>query len=689
MKSLNLIFLRLCIYLIAGILISFHLQIDSGLLWAFNLGVILFFLYSFFRARKQLFTGFLPGISSFLIIFTIGLNTGTYSQPRYKTDHIIHYPANQLAEEHLLIAEVVEELKPNSFSKRYIIKAKSLESGKSNSQNISGKLLLNLKNDSLNKLNLKPGNSILIPYRTKDIPKALIPFQFNYRAYLKTLKTEVQLDLNSNELLLMENENVDLKTNAWRTRENLIARLGEKNFSKDELAVYQALILGQRRDISDELYKTYAASGAIHILAISGLHIGIILLFLNFLFKPLEQIKYGKLLKPILIIMCLWGFAVISGLSPSVVRAVCMFSFLAVGMQLKKKTSNLNSLFLSLFFLVLINPYYLFQVGFQLSYLAVISIIIFQPIIYGLIITRLKVIDYLWKIASVSIAAQIGVLPLSLFYFHQFPGLFLLTNIIIIPFLGILLGLGFLVIFLAAIDLLPDSLASLFGNLLDLMNNLIARIAGFKSFIIEGINISLSHTIAVYFLIISLVYLLHRINFISLSLLLSSVLFLQISHIYSRADMPMYEGIIFHKSRESVVGIRHRQSLKVYAPSGLNSAFLKDYKRNQNIDSINYQALPEVFQIDGKMVYVPQDNVPDLTDFNPDIILLTNSTRINLNRLIKTIEPNLIIADGSNYPSVISKWKETCDKQKIPFHHTGEKGAYIFNSQKTNWKMFL
>ncbi len=492
------------------------------------------------------------------------------------------------------------------------------------------------------------------------------------------LKVEKQLSLKLRDLKVIPSEDSNLKSLAWNFREHLISKLKAKGFSKDQLAVFQALILGKRSDINDELYKSYAAAGAIHILAISGLHIGIILLLLNYIFNPQERIKYGRLLKSILLIVILWSFAIITGLSPSVVRAVTMFSFIAVGMQIKRKTSLLNSIFLSLFFLLLIDPYYLFQAGFQLSYLAVLGIVIFQPFIYKIFHVKYPVIDYFWKLVSVSIAAQIGVLPLSLFYFHQFPGLFLLTNIIVLPLLGIILISGLFIIVLAVFNILPEFIGNLYANLIDVLNQFVQFIAGIETLVITNISFSSLQMISAYLLILSLVILLKKKTFIPFVAFLVSVLIFQFSTLYKKLDTPNAEALVFHKTKHSAIAVKERNQLHLFKDENIDMSFSKDYERERNLEAKDHLNIPTVLYLAGhRTIIVDSSRSFYIPEFNPEIIILRNSPKINLERLISELKPKQIVADGSNYLFYIDLWRKTCRDKKIPFHYTGEKGAYI------------
>ena len=678
MKNLQFIFLRLSVYLIAGILLAFYIDVEPQQVFVgFGIALILFII-AFLRSRRILFPDAFFGICTFLFIFSTGFFSAHIHQPKHQSVHYIN-KITQSTDSLFFRGIIDEELKGNGFSNRFIIQVESIIS-ENRPVPARGKILLNVLLDSVENSKLQPGTRILSLWKPQEINNSPNPFQFDYKNYLKHLKIERQLRITHKQIQVLDSSR-SLRSIAWNFREQIISSLKKHNFKNDEIAVFQALILGQRRDISDELYKNYAAAGAIHILAISGLHIGILLIMLNYLLKPIERVKRGKWLKLLLILILLWSFAFLTGLSASVVRAVCMFSFLAVGMQMRRKTGSLNSVFLSLFFLLLIDPYYLFQVGFQLSYLAVISIIIFQPLIYNLLSTKIKVLDYFWKLTSVSLAAQIGVIPLSLYYFHQFPGLFLVTNLIVLPFLGIILGLGILIIVLSLANILPGILENLFSYMLSSLNSIIENIAGLDTLIFSDINFSSGKMLALYLVIISLVWLTKKPDFPSLSFFLISILLIQTASIYERYSIPNSEAVVFHKTGQSVIGLKKGETLEVLSRNDSLQQVLQDYKRVRRIKNITTKDIPEILDISGQVCLIIDTTASyKLDNFKPEILILQNSPKLNLERLIQDLEPEKIIADGSNYHSYVDRWRRTSENKKIPFHYTGEKGAYIFKN---------
>ncbi|HYG19850.1 MAG TPA: ComEC/Rec2 family competence protein, partial [Ohtaekwangia sp.] len=200
-----------------------------------------------------------------------------------------------------------------------------------------------------------------------------------------------------------------------------------------EQAIASALVLGITDGLDNDLLNAYAATGAMHVLAVSGLHISIIYLIILTLFKPFNKSVSGRWTLAFISLLILWIYAFITGLSPSVLRAVTMFSFVALAKPWKQKVNIYNTLGASAFFLLLFDPYMIMSVGFQLSYLAVLGIVYIQPKMYLLWEPKHRLVDQIWKVTTVSIAAQIATLPLGLLYFHQFPNYFLLANLLVIP----------------------------------------------------------------------------------------------------------------------------------------------------------------------------------------------------------------------------------------------------------------
>jgi len=451
------------------------------------------------------------------------------------------------------------------------------------------------------------------------------------------------------------------------------------------LAIINALLLGQRQEISKNVMQNYQNAGAVHILAVSGLHVGIILLILTFLLRPLEKLKHGKFIKLFLIVILLWLFAFIAGLSASIIRAVTMFTAVAISLANNQPFSTYKALIISIFVLLIFNPFYLFNVGFQLSYLAVFFIVWTQPLLYKLWKPNYKIIDYCWRLLTVSVAAQIGVLPLSLYYFHQFPGLFFMTNIIIIPFLGMILGIGILVIILSLLKILPNILAEVYNKVISILNSIVEWVATKESFLFQNISFS-QISIVIYFIMIISFFKwveIKKLNYLKISLM--AIILFQLNLIVEKQiSSTTNEFIVFNKSRQTVLGNRIGQGLQLAhnlkdSIDVKNESFLKSYLIGSETKLISIKnKVKNIYPLHNKSLLVIDSlGIYNSQNFSSNYILLTQSPNINLDRLIKELNPELIIADASNYKNYISHWKKTCENYNIKFHYTVTDGAFI------------
>jgi len=361
-----------------------------------------------------------------------------------------------------------------------------------------------------------------------------------------------------------------------------------------------------------------------------------------------------------------------------------MFSFVAYALYLNRPSNTFNILALSMFFILLfINPNLLFQVGFQMSYAAVFAIVWIYPLLQKLWHPKSKPLRYVWQLFSVSVAAQVGVLPISLFYFHQFPGLFFISNLLIIPALGIILGTGILVIFLSLINQLPAHLAWIFNEMISYMNTIVAWVARQEDFIFKDISFDGLQLLFSYFLIVALIFLLEQLNYKRLTFFLASLLSLQSYTLYKAyTSSKKSEVLILHQTKNTIIVERNGSEATVYT-SHYNAAEnpVTDIKVGEGIATVRHDTIANSFLAQGKSFLVLDSLGIYPTEKEVQTVLLTQSPKINLDRFITITKPTQIIADGSNYTSYIKRWKATCLKRKIPFHYTGEKGFYVFNSE--------
>ncbi len=670
MSLLRFVPIKLTFFLILGILIGWYFTTSISLSLTFAGGSLALLGLFFFTSKNRNAISF--GFAMALATICIGLLSISLWQPKNWSNHYTHYTIDEGNTIKLKIRDV---LKSNSFSNRYIAIVKEI-----NGYKTSGKIILNLPIDTT-KNSFKVDYELLTYGKLNEIKAPLNPNQFDYGKYLESLGIYHELKIENDVYDLSKTHSSSIYGMAASARNKIISKLQSANFGKDELGVIQALLLGQRNAISTDTYDNYKDAGAVHILAVSGLHIGVLLVLLQFLLSPLERLAQGKTIKLLIIVMLLWCFAILAGLSASVVRAVTMFSFVAYALYLNRPSNTFNILALSMFFILLLfNPMLLFQVGFQMSYAAVFSIVWVYPMLQRFWNPRNIVIKKAWQLLSVSIAAQLGVLPISLFYFHQFPGLFFISNLLIVPFLGLVLGVGILVMILALLNALPDVLVNFYNQLIGLMNTVIKWVAQQETFIFKNISFDHVQLLLAYAIILSLLFLCYSPSFKRTMAFLIAIIAFQSWLLHSTIKtMKKEKLLLLHQTSNSILVHQQGKQLIVHSTKAdMTKRIVTDFEIGEHLEKSTSTKMKNSYRFDKKRLIIIDSTGIFPSNKQPDYLLLTQSPRINLERLIDSVQPKKILADGSNYRSIIERWRKTCAKRKLPFHYTGEKGAYYF-----------
>jgi competence protein ComEC len=321
-------------------------------------------------------------------------------------------------------------------------------------------------------------------------------------------------------------------------------------------------------------------------------------------------------------------------------------------------------------------------VGFQLSYVALFFILWLQPLLAQLWTPRNVIVNYFWEILTVSFAAQIGAFPLSIYYFHQFPGLFFVTNLVIIPFLSVIMALGVLVMVLAAFDFVPLFLAKSLEWSIFILNKIINAIASLEQFIIQDIPFNWQLLVSVYLLLIATIIWFKKPSFNRLALTLIAIIIFQITYFETHRRIQIQsELVIFNAKKNTMIAERKGKNITFYA----NDSLLKTASKNKTLASYamgnfsslkSKKSLQNLIYYNGNKILIVDSLGVYPKDIHPDIVLFTQSPKINLERFLQTTKPKFVLADASNYRTIQKLWKATCLKQKIPFHATAEKGFY-------------
>ncbi len=450
---------RIVIFFIAGIILGIYQpdflpQLYLEIIFALALlSYIAFFLLQRFYKRLL----FNPGLLGLMIIFLAGYLRVLDCTDARKPENLVHLQEPVLYYKVAITSQARN--KENSWKTEGTISTVQTSTGW---KTCSGNIILYFPKSDFKKP-FQYGDILLVKGIPQSVPPSGNPGEFDYRKFLAYRKIYHQQFVRENEVKYLEsNPSSSIVYCAIRARVWADTTLTRFVKEERERAIASALVLGVTDGLDNELLNAYAATGAMHVLAVSGLHISIIYMLILGMLKPLNNTPAGRWWLAALSLVILWGYAFVTGLSPSVLRAVTMFTFVAVAKAWNRQTNIYNILAASAFCLLIYEPYLIMSVAFQLSYLAVLGIVYLQPGMYNLWEPTSRFWDEVWKITTVSIAAQLATFSLGLLYFHQFPNYFLLSNLLVIPISFAVLILGLVVLAISFIG----PLAALCGWLL-------------------------------------------------------------------------------------------------------------------------------------------------------------------------------------------------------------------------------
>ncbi len=647
---------------------------------AFFLILLCFFKLFSYHVQKVVF------LAATMVFFTaFGFINTCLRAPEYTANH---YTTISFEQGSFLELNLVQELPPNGFSKRFYANVTQLDNEK-----VTGKVLFQVP--IADSLQLATGNTIHLAARIEPVATERNPSDFNYQEYLASIDVYGRVYGTKGRVLKIIN---DIKnTSGFQGFKNILQkRLEESTLQGQPRAFVEALLLGKRENIDPDVNNSFRDAGVIHILALSGLHVGVLLLILSFVTSWLHRIKYGRFIQSAVLVSLLWLFGILTGLSPSIMRAVTMFSFVAVAMNINRSTSVLHSLALSAFVLLIANPKLLFQVGFQLSYVAVIAIVTIQPIIASLLRPRRWLFKYMWNVLTVTLAAQIGVAPISLFYFHQFPGLFLLGNLILLPMMPLILGACLLFIILVLIQAPSDWLAVILNVTFQFYIDAVAWISEARAFILTDVYLTKTELFLIYGFLISLVLFfnkvvrksrLERAALIRPNYGLHIALTFLCIYVFIKGlqdDTHEKKLVVLHQNVGTAVAIIEKNQAVLFTDLHVmdEAGAQKSKKRllsstlfhKKNVQPVKLKNL--IKWHDHTLLVVGNDGLY-VTDILKPTVLLSHSPQLNLDRMLDDLKPTRVIADGSNFKQSIALWKRTCEIRNIPFTSTYDAGAVV------------
>lgn len=447
------------------------------------------------------------------------------------------------SKEVILIGTALEDARSASTMKKVVIRAQVFD----NSGKYMGLDEILLFYPKMRRM-LHYGDRVMARADIQPVQDPMNPNEFNYKIFLERKGIFFQGFVKSDSLAVIGYEPPHILIGlAMKFRAILTNKLSLYIKSQPAQSVMKALLLGNRTELNPELKEQFAVTGVMHVLAVSGLHVGIIYLILLWILgeRP-DRIKRPRVVM-VVVLPLLWGYSYVTGLSPSVMRAALLFSILLIGKSLNRKTSSINSLAVSAFILLLINPLLLVDVGFQLSYMAVLGIIFVYPVIQKWWLPGNKILLYLWQLMAVSLAAQLFTFPMSMYYFHRFPTYFLLANLLVIPLVTLLIWGGVIMLSSGAICYVCGlSIGRIIEKLIVVMEKGLLFFGQLPFSSVDGIHLTMAEVVIIYFIILSIGACYIRFSAWKFSLAFMLILLFFSYRIYQVKRMHAYSGIVFY-----------------------------------------------------------------------------------------------------------------------------------------------
>ncbi|HET9747589.1 MAG TPA: ComEC/Rec2 family competence protein [Chitinophagaceae bacterium] len=687
--------IRFLIPLISGILLQWYIAIQPVILWIlflFSLTIaVCFFFIPFFERYKL---SAVSGLSITGIFIAIGGLLSWYKNIEHNKDWF----GSKYEKGGAIIVTLNEQP---------VEKAKSFKANASVDfilkndlwVKTNGVIILYFAKDSLFP-NPGYGSQLVLTKPLQEIRNSGNPGGFDYKRYSLFQGITNQVYLRAPLPSRKENEFAVLSTTNRKilpqfinsTRAKVLNILRANIKGEKELGLAEALLIGYKNDLDKTLVQSYSNTGVVHVIAISGLHLGLIYWLLTWLFKPLQKSKL-RWLRPVFILTGLWLFSLLAGAQPSVLRSAVMFTCIVLSDSLERRSSIFNGLSLSAFLVLCINPFWLWDVGFQLSYAAVLSIVIFMQPIYHLFYIKNKLLDFTWKLNAVTIAAQILTAPISIYHFHQFPATFLLTNFLAVPLSSLILLAEILLCIVSFVPVVAGFMGKIISSLIWLMNNFIERIELLPFSLWDGLQISILQASLLFVVAAGLGLWLLEKKKAGLKYALTAVFAFVALRTYSFVKAnDRQQLIVYNIPKRQAIDIIDGRKYLFIGDSGL---FADDFTRNFHIKPSRILHRVEPGEKSGR--FHQQD---DLVIFNNkkilllketkqfrkfeakvpvDLLIVSNNPKLYFHELCRSFSIRQVVFDGSCSAWKTNYWKKDCDSLDIPYHDASEKGAFVIN----------
>lgn len=653
------VFVRFTIFFMAGILLAIYLPdciAENYASWLLFSAIFLyFFIYAIKLFRNAKFN---PGFVGLVIIFLAGYLLVLQKTETRNKQHLIHFKDTVSHFQVVLISHAQDKAKSWKMEAR-------IQKVNANEQwvTVEGKVLLYFSKENF-PIAFQYGDVLLIAGRPQLLTPPANPGEFDYKRFLSFKNIYHQAFIRSNQVYQIGYEPAShilayaIKVRSWAEK-----TLRQYVSGDQEQAIASALVLGITDGLDNDIMHAYSATGALHVLAVSGLHVSIIYGILLLVLKPLGKRPSGKRIIAGVSLVVLWGYALITGLSPSVLRAVTMFSFVALARPLGWSTNIYNTLSASAFCLLIHDPFLIMSVGFQLSYMAVLGIVYLQRPIYLLLYAPGYWADKVWQISTVSIAAQIATVSLGLLYFHQFPVYFLFSNLFVIPISFAVLVLGLAVLALAWLAPVASLAGWLLTKCIQAMNGSVLLVESLPFSLLDNLYINTTQSWLIMLCLGSLLLLFQYKQFIYLKFSFAFGLLLAVSMWYHYHDsVNKHEWIIYKITGATAMDFISSGRSRFIADSALLidedkiRFHIRPNRLINEVKKIEIEAIASgnepvngcrLLQFRNKKVLIINEKVSDLPYMSVDFVVISHNA-ITIEKLVEKINFGQVILDSSN-----------------------------------------
>jgi competence protein ComEC len=694
---------RILLPFMAGIIVCLSLSSTEIIPFTIWISLLLLSLGAGFipaiTKRKSL--NWLFGLVLSFFLFVSGYNAVIFQKEILGPDH---FAQKQI--QGSFIARVSEPLQEKDHSYKTILSIEGIRKGNDIIE-AKGSILTYFAKDSL----IKPptnGSLIAITGTIQEISPAQNPGSFDYRKYMASNNVYHQVFLkNYAWKTLEEPQGFNIYRFSHQLSQKFISILNANGLKDKEFAVASALLLGQKDMLDNETRQAYSGSGVMHILCVSGLHVGVIYFIISFALGFMKKSGKQLFFKTALILLTIWAYAVLTGLSPSVLRAAIMFTFISIGNATRRHVHIINSLSVSAMALLVINPLIIMNIGFQLSYIAIIGIIFINKPIVDLWQPKNRILDYIWGLIAVSIAAQAATGPLAMYYFHQFPTYFIAGNLAAIPLSFMAIYSGVAVLITSFVPVISNFFGLITNYILFALNFIIGSIEDLPNSVLHIHSVFRTDTLLIYLILTAIMMLIYFKRKEFIYIILALVLLLSANLSYTSISRQRQQKIVFYSvNKQSAIGFINGKNQSVIANQtllndsqatkfqldgakslyGISNMFTSAIETNADprqgnpiqVTSLNNIGNNFLFH-DKRVILI--DSIPmlkrDFTKLKVDYLVIRDNPKLRIAELLKIYEPRMIIIDGSNSVYRADKWVAECKAAGVESYSLKDQGAHV------------